>query len=186
MLLFMACTKNGAKQERRVPLCRSKPCQGEVPGRGTRPWIQSACSEVPQWVRRSHVMRTGRQVLELFLWLGGLSVFLSACLSVSLTREVVRSSVCQWGVCMYICLFVCLCVCVGVSPSLYTSVSIRFYLSVLFHLFLYPSACLSRSPLVHTQKKRWSVDKESLKSWMHRNTRTPASSTNVTIQGKGN
>lgn len=26
---------------------------------------------------------------------GGLSVFLSACLSVSLTREVVRSSVCQ-------------------------------------------------------------------------------------------
>lgn len=126
MLLFMPCTKNGAKQERRVPLWRSKLCRGEVPGRGTRPWIQSACSEDPQWVRRSQGVELwgrpredGWRTSRVFFRGGWLSVSLSICLSLF-----------PWS---GGCLLVCLCFLGWVDISLFVYMSLS--------LLLWPNEC---------------------------------------------
>lgn len=169
MLLFMACTKSGAKQERRVPLWRSKPCRGEVPGLGTRPWMQSAYSEVPQWVRSQGVelWRRGGRSSRCFFG-RGLSLLLSACLFLCLFRRLGRWFVVGLSIRLSVCLSVSLPVTVSVclsflggcqsvsvmsvtvpfavsgSLSLFFSVFLSF-LIVCYSISLYPFACLSVS-----------------------------------------
>lgn len=144
MLLFMACTKSGAKQERRVPLWRSKPCRGEVPGLGTRPWMQSAYSEVPQWVRSQGVelWRRGERSSRCFFG-RGLSLLLSACLFRRLGRWFVVGLSIRLSVCLSVSLPVTVSVCLSFLGGC-QSVSVM-SLSLFLWLSVYPFLCFSLS-----------------------------------------
>lgn len=144
MLLFMACTKSGAKQERRVPLWRSKPCRGEVPGLGTRPWMQSAYSEVPQWVRSQGVelWRRGGRSSRCFFG-RGLSLLLSACLFRRLGRWFVVGLSIRLSVCLSVSLPVTVSVCLSFLGGC-QSVSVM-SLSLFLWLSVYPFLCFSLS-----------------------------------------